>query len=67
MTGPEPIHEPTGRIPAMKLSPGARLGPYVIVEPLGSGAMGEVYRCRDERLGRDVAVKLLAAALWARG
>jgi len=43
----------------MLLSPGARLGPYEILAPLGAGAMGEVYRARDPRLGRDVAIKVL--------
>jgi serine/threonine protein kinase len=44
----------------MALAPGTRLGPYEIVEPLGSGGMSAVYRAKDPRLGREVAVKLVS-------
>src|SRR5687768_5375962 len=43
----------------MALSPGARIGPYEILAELGKGGMGEVYRGRDTKLNRDVAIKVL--------
>lgn len=49
----------------MPLASGSRLGPYEIVAPLGAGGMGEVYRARDPRLGRDVAIKVIADAASA--
>ena len=49
----------------MSLSAGARLGPFEIVGPLGAGGMGEVYRARDTRLGREVAIKVLPEAFAA--
>ena len=45
----------------MALASGTKLGPYEIQSPLGAGGMGEVYRARDTRLGREIARKLLLA------
>src|SRR6476660_6351839 len=55
----DPSLESHGPVP---LASGTRLGPYEIVTPIGAGGMGEVYRARDLRLQRDVAVKVLPAA-----
>ena len=43
----------------MPLTPGDKLGPYEILSPLGAGGMGEVYRARDPKLNREVAIKVL--------
>ena len=51
----------------MPLDPGTRLGPYEIVSLIGAGGMGEVYRGRDTRLDRDVAVKVLNERLASDG
>jgi len=49
----------------MTLAAGVRLGPYEVLGPIGTGGMGEVWRARDGRLGREVALKLLPAELAA--
>ena len=45
----------------MRLAPGSRLGPYEVVAQIGAGGMGEVYRARDTRLDRTVAIKILSS------
>jgi hypothetical protein len=45
-------------VPTVTLAAGANLGPYEIVAPIGAGGMGEVYRARDPRMGREVAIKI---------
>ena len=49
----------------MSLAPGARLGPYEVLAAIGAGGMGEVYRARDTKLNRDVALKVLPEAFAA--
>jgi serine/threonine protein kinase len=48
---------------SLPLPPETRLGPYLVMSPLGAGGMGEVYRATDSKLGRDVAIKVLPAEL----
>src|SRR5512142_2169619 len=57
---PEPRYD---RCHPMTLQAGTRLGPYEIVSPIGAGGMGEVYKAKDARLGRDVAIKVLPSHL----
>ena len=47
----------------MSVSPGSRLGPDEVIAPLGSGGMGEVFRARDTRLEREVAIKVLPGSV----
>ncbi len=49
----------------MPITPGTRLGPYEVLAPIGAGGMGEVYRARDTRLDRTVAIKILPEQLAA--
>src|SRR3954464_4598451 len=49
----------------MPLAPGAKLGPYEVISPIGAGGMGEVYRARDTRLDRSVAIKIVSGDLTA--
>src|SRR6476659_3809505 len=63
------LHVPADALPPlpgvrgeMSLTAGSRLGPYEILAPIGAGGMGEVYRAKDPRLGRDVAIKVLPAS-----
>ncbi|HEX7251409.1 MAG TPA: protein kinase, partial [Thermoanaerobaculia bacterium] len=49
----------------MTLLGGSKLGPYEVLSPIGAGGMGEVYRAKDPRLGRDVAIKVLPASFSA--
>jgi eukaryotic-like serine/threonine-protein kinase len=62
---PSPLDEPVWERPGPALGMGQRLGPYEITGTLGTGGMGEVYRARDTRLGRSVAIKVLPPEMVA--
>jgi len=62
---PQLVFSSARRFAIMALSSGTRLGPYEIQSPLGAGGMGEVYRARDTRLDRAVAIKILPSELSA--
>src|SRR6186713_85633 len=63
VTNPLPSRHPRIiRAVSVSLAPGTRLGPYEVTAQIGAGGMGEVYRARDSRLERDVAIKVLPRA-----
>src|SRR5215813_6586743 len=64
MLGPgSPVPCPGSRLSPVRLARGSHLGPYEVLSTLGSGGMAEVYRARDTRLGRDIALKVVNEAL----
>jgi eukaryotic-like serine/threonine-protein kinase len=58
---------PCARLAAVRLTPGTRVGPYEVVALLGAGGMAEVYRAKDTRLGREVAIKVVSETLGRDG